>query len=85
MTTTSINTVDAKEEFSELVNRVTHNKERIILTRRDKAIAAIISIEDLHLLESIQNKHDLHDAVEALKDARLHGTISLDDLKAKLD
>jgi len=81
MTTTSINTADAKEEFSELINRVSHNKERIILTRRGKDIAVIIPIEDLQLLQSTQDKQDLHDAVEALKDARHHGTITLDTLK----
>ncbi len=52
MTTTSINTADAKEDFIELINRVAHNKERIILTRRDKEIAAIIPIEDLKSLEA---------------------------------
>jgi prevent-host-death family protein len=84
MTTTSINTVDAKEEFTELVNRVAHNKERIILTRRGKDIAVIIPIEDLQLLQSSQDKHDLNDAVEALKDARQHGTITLDAFKEQI-
>lgn len=84
MTTTSINTVDAKEEFSELVNRVSHNKERIILTRRGKEIAAIVPYEDLLWLQESQNKNDLHEAVEALKEAREKGTIPLEDLKEEL-
>lgn len=82
--TTSINTADAKEEFSELINRVTHNKERIILTRRGKDIAAIISIEDLALLQEIQNKNDLNEATEALNEARKRGTISLPDFNNEL-
>jgi prevent-host-death family protein len=84
MTTTSINTVDAKEEFTELVNRVAHNKERIILTRRGKDIAVIIPIEDLQLLQSSQDKQDLNDAAEALRDARQHGSITLDALKEQI-
>ncbi|RDI36670.1 type II toxin-antitoxin system Phd/YefM family antitoxin [Aquicella lusitana] len=84
MTTTSINTVDAKEEFSELINRVSHNKERIILTRRGKEIAAIIPVEDLLLLQASQDKSDLHDAVEALKEARTVGTITLEKLKEEI-
>jgi prevent-host-death family protein len=84
MTTTSMTTIQAKEEFSELVNRVSHNKERIILTRRDKEIAAIIPIEDLALLQNSLDKHDLREAVEALKEARQVGTISLEDLKAEI-
>ena len=84
MTTTSITTADAKEEFSELINRVSHNKERIILTRRGKEIAAIIPIEDLHLIQESQNKSDLHDAVEALKEARTQGTITLETLEKEI-
>jgi prevent-host-death family protein len=79
MTTTYISTIDAKEEFSELINRVSHNKERIILTRRGKEIAAIIPVEDLIHLQQTQNKNDLSDAVEALQEARSQGTVTLED------
>lgn len=85
MTTTYISTVDAKEEFAELINRVLHNHEHIILTRRDKEVAAIIPIDDLFLLQASKNKNDLDDAVEALKEARKQGTITLDQLKKELD
>jgi prevent-host-death family protein len=84
MTTTAINTAEAKEEFSELINRVAHNKERVVLTRRGKDIAALIPIEDLALLQASQDKSDLHDAVEALKEARHQGTITLDVLKEEI-
>jgi prevent-host-death family protein len=84
MTTTSINTVEAKEEFSELINRVSHNKERIILTRRGKEIAAIVPVEDLALLNASQSKNDLQEATEALKEARNHGSLSLEDLKQQV-
>ena len=84
MTTTSVTTIEAKEDFSELINRVSHGKERIILTRRDKEIAVIIPIEDYVLLQASQNKHDLHAATESLKEARIQGTISLEDLKEQI-
>jgi prevent-host-death family protein len=84
MTTTSISTADAKEEFSELVNRVTHNKERIILTRRGKEIAAIVPLEDLLMLQKSQSKNDLDEAVEALQEARNQGTMTLEELKEKI-
>lgn len=79
--TTLMNTVEAKEQFAELINRVTHNKERIILTRRGKEIAAIIPLEDLKAIQQSQDKHDLHDAIDSLKEARTAGTVSLDQLK----
>lgn len=84
MTTTSINIAEAKEEFSELINRVAHSKERIIITRRDKDVAAIIPLEDLQLLQHSQNKSDLLDATEALKEVRQQGSITLEELKDNL-
>lgn len=84
MDTTSINTVDAKEQFSDLLNRVAHSKERIILTRRGKEIAAIISMEDLAQLEQKQDECDLEDALDALKLTRSQGSISLETLKERI-
>ena len=83
MTITYISTTAAKEEFLELINRVSHHKERIILTRREKEVAAIIPLEDLLLLKASKNRSDLDEAVEALKEARQQGTTSLNNLKQK--
>lgn len=85
MTTSTVTTIEAKEDLPELINRVAHNKERIVLTRRDKEVAAIISMEDFALLLSTQNTVDLHDAVEALKEARQQGTVSLDQLQTEIE
>lgn len=84
MTTTIINTVDAKEQFTDLVNRVAHNKERVILTRRGKEIAVIVPLEDLTFLLESQDKHDLREAIESLKEARSTGTVSLEQLKEEV-
>ena len=84
MTISTINTIDAKEEFSEIINRVAHHKERVILTRRGKEVAAIIPVEDLYLLQESQNKSDLDDALEALKEARAEGTITLNALQEEI-
>jgi len=85
MTTTHVNTIDAKEGFSELINRVSHHKERIILTRRGNDIAAIVPLEDFFLLEQKQNKQDLEAALESLQEARNHGSMTLDDFKAEIE
>ncbi|VVC76722.1 hypothetical protein AQUSIP_20470 [Aquicella siphonis] len=84
MSTTYVSTIDAKEEFSELINRVSHNKERILLTRRGKEVAAIVPLEDFQYLQESQNKLDLDEAVEALQEARSQGTMTLEDLKAEI-
>ncbi len=82
--TTIISTVDAKEQFSDLLNRVTLQKERIILTRRGKEIAALVPLEDLALLQESRDKIDLQDATEALKQARSGGAVPLETLKEEI-
>ncbi len=84
MTTTSVTTKDAQDEFIELINRVAINKERIIITRRDKEIAAIVPLEDFKFLEESQSKNDLEEAAAALKEARALGAISLEELKTEI-
>ena len=84
MTTITINTVDAKEQFVDLINQVAHNKERVVLTRREKEIAVIIPIEDFKLLLSCQDRHDLREATESLKEAREKGSITLEELESSL-
>lgn len=53
----SVTIVGARKNFSDLINKVFYNQERIIINRRDKPMAALISIEDLELLEQIENKN----------------------------
>lgn len=84
MTITSMNTLEAKEQFSELLNRVAHNKEKIVLTRRGKDIAVIIPVEDFKALQQTQDKQDLHDAIDALKEARHVGMKTLLQLKEEI-
>src|SRR5262245_36539106 len=44
----------AKETFGDTMNRVAFGKERIILTRRGKPLAAIVPLEDLELLDAVE-------------------------------
>lgn len=81
---TVINTVEAKEQFTDLVNRVAHNKEHIVLTRRGKEIVAMIPLDDFLLLQASQDEHDLEEASESLKEARSIGMLSIEQLKQDL-
>jgi prevent-host-death family protein len=54
-----ITTKEARDLFGEAVNRVAFGRERIVLTRRGKKLAALVPIADLEQLErdgSIQPK-----------------------------
>jgi prevent-host-death family protein len=44
----------ARAEFADLVNRVAYTGEPVALTRRGKIMAALVSAEDLELLESLR-------------------------------
>lgn len=83
MTTLSI--TEARENFPELLRRVAADKERIILTRDGEELVAVIPIEDLALVEALEERADIEDAREALREAREKRPTSPADLKALLD
>ena len=81
---TTLSTVKARENFSDLVNRSAYGKERIVLTRRGKGIVAVVPIEDLNLLEAIEARLDLEDVAKALADPENKKAIPWDKAKKEL-
>ena len=79
-----VNTVDARAQFSEIINRAAFGKERIILTRRGKEIVAVVPIEDVKLLEALEDRIDLEEARAALSESRKKGTVPWDKIKKDL-
>ena len=65
----SVSTVEARKQFSHLVNRVAYGKERVILSRRGRDLAGIVPLEDIELLEAIEDRLDLDAARAALTKA----------------
>jgi prevent-host-death family protein len=51
--TESIDVAAAKSHFSDLLNRTAYNRERFIISRRGKPVAALVSADDLARLESV--------------------------------
>ena len=51
-----MSTVEARENFSELINQAAYGNKRIVLTRRGKPLVAVISINDLDQLKSLENE-----------------------------
>ena len=85
---TRLNVSKAREEFSEVVSRAAYGKERTIVSRRGKDLAAIIPMEDLLLLERLAREEmdriDIEDARAALKEAEEKGTIPLEEARKRL-
>jgi prevent-host-death family protein len=81
---TSITTVAARNDFSTVLNRAAFGKERVILKRRGKPIAAVVPMDDVLLLQSLEDKLDIADALVARKEALKKGTKSFAQLRAEL-
>lgn len=68
-----ISVTKARVLIADIVNRVAFGKERVILGRAGKDVAAIISIEDLRLLERLvaeeEDRIDTEEAKKALTEA----------------
>lgn len=52
---TSLGTAEIKARLSEIVNRVTFGRERVIVLRRGKPVAALVSVNDLRRLEALNS------------------------------
>jgi prevent-host-death family protein len=79
-----ISAARARQEFSELVSRAAFAKERHVVTRRGKAVAAIVTIEDLPLLEELEDRVDIIEGLRALAEAQEIGTKRWEDMKPDL-
>ena len=86
---TRLNVSKAREAFPELVNRAAYGKERMIVSRHGKDVAAVISMEDLELLERLSraemDRIDREEARTAMKEAKAKGTIPLREAMRKLE
>ena len=83
--TDTLNSTNARENLSEVLNRVAYAKDRVRITRRGKAIAAVVPIEDLELIERLEDQIEIREAEKALADARKHGTIPWEEAKKELE
>ena len=86
---TTITVTQAREHLADLLNKAHYTGEWIIVEKHGKKLAAIISIHDLELLDSlIEQKEDEIDraAVEKeLSKKRKSKTVPWDTLKKELD
>ena len=74
---------DARDHLSEVVDRARYTHERVVLTKRGKEVGAIVSIEDLKLLEMLEDQIDIDMARKALAEAG-EERVSYKSLREKL-
>ena len=77
-----------RAEVPDVLNRAAFGKERTIVSRRGKDLAAVIPIEDLRLLERLAGEEmgrlEIAEARAALREAKEKGTIPLRELMREL-
>ncbi len=76
-----IGVADIRANLAEVINRVAYGGERIILQRRGKQVLAVVSMEDLELLQSLEDRSDIKAALKARKEK---GGVPLEKIKARL-
>ncbi|MCI0640698.1 MAG: type II toxin-antitoxin system Phd/YefM family antitoxin [Gemmataceae bacterium] len=75
-----ISITDIRDNLADALNRVAYGGERIILKRRTKKVAALVSIEDLDRLQELEDQADIAAARKARKEK---GGISLAEYRRK--
>jgi prevent-host-death family protein len=72
---------EARQNFSDILSRAEYRGERVIVHRGKKAVAAVVPMEDVELLERLEDEIDVAAARKALKDPR---TIPWEKIKKDL-
>ena len=75
---------EARDQFATIINQVAFGGERVRLTRHGKAVAAVVPIGDLDLLEELEDAFDLADLETALADPANRERIPWEDVKRQL-
>ena len=57
-----ISLAHAGKHFADIVRRISSGDEPVILTRRNRPVAALVSMEDLKRLREIEDRSDIEDA-----------------------
>ncbi|RUM94503.1 MAG: type II toxin-antitoxin system Phd/YefM family antitoxin [Thiothrix sp.] len=86
MSASSISVAEAKARISELLAKSQHSHERFVITRRNKPVAALVSLEDLLMIEQQEERQglasiagqwqgfqEIEEAMSDIQELRKHG------------
>ena len=82
----NIGVKEVRDNLADALNRVCYQGERIVLERRGKGVAVLVSMDDLALLEAVEDREDVKAARKVLADMKRKGEkgIPLADVKQRL-
>ena len=61
---------EARRDWSNLVDQVAFMGERVLLERNHRPVAALVSAEDAQLLEELEDRVDIEEALKRLADGK---------------
>lgn len=81
---TRVSVAQARKDLAEIINRASYAHERTVITKHDTDVAAVISIDELRLLDALIEKWEDEEDIAAAHDALLEAredNIPWDDIK----
>jgi prevent-host-death family protein len=83
---TTVSVAEARRTLPEILNRAAYSHERTVISRHDEALAAVISIDELRLLDALLERYedetDVSDAKAALLEAK-EDRVAWSDIKSE--
>jgi prevent-host-death family protein len=86
MPMTTMTATEARDQLPEALGKVMYGGERVRITRHGKVVGALVSADDLALLEALEDRYWAETGREALAEMQAAGEhpIPLEDVKARL-
>lgn len=82
----NLSLIEVRSKLADTINRVAYQGQRVVLRRHGKSMAALVSMDDLALLEKLEEKIDVREAKKALAEMKRNNAqpIPLHQVKKKL-
>jgi prevent-host-death family protein len=81
---TAVSVADARSDLADLLNRVAYGKERLVITRHGRELAALVPVEDLKLASRLRRFVARKDVSRALAELDAGKTSSWEQLREEL-
>ena len=82
---TKVQVSEVRDNLADVINRTAYGHERLIIERRGKPLAALVTIEDIELLDKLEEYIDVLDAMAALEEAEKDGTVPWNEFRESLE
>jgi prevent-host-death family protein len=80
----AVSVADARNGLAEILNRVAYGKERVVITRHGKQLAAIVPVEDMELAGRLRRFVARKDVDRALRELDAGRARSWEQLRQEL-